>query len=107
MAKTILVKPIITEKAEELSENLNQYSFVVHKKYKIEKSANLPLHKIFKLYFIQNLFIFKPTTCIFVQLCNKKNILKPDLHTHTNFVGQLKISKISKQNPSKNRVKIC
>ena len=32
MAKTILVKPIITEKAEELSENLNQYSFVVHKK---------------------------------------------------------------------------
>ncbi|MFT5165097.1 MAG: large subunit ribosomal protein L23 [Saprospiraceae bacterium] len=29
MAKTILVKPIITEKAEQLSENLNQYSFVV------------------------------------------------------------------------------
>ena len=32
MAKTILVKPIITEKAESLSEGLNQYSFVVHKK---------------------------------------------------------------------------
>lgn len=32
MAKTILVKPIITEKAEELSESLNQYSFVVHRK---------------------------------------------------------------------------
>ena len=32
--KTILVKPIITEKAEALSENLNQYSFVV------DKSAN-------------------------------------------------------------------
>ncbi|MEM9822634.1 MAG: 50S ribosomal protein L23 [Bacteroidota bacterium] len=32
MAKnTILVKPIITEKAEMLSEELNQYSFVVHK----------------------------------------------------------------------------
>ena len=32
--KTILVKPIITEKAETLSEQLNQYSFVV------DKSAN-------------------------------------------------------------------
>ena len=32
MAKMILVKPIITEKAESLSENLNQYSFVVDKK---------------------------------------------------------------------------
>lgn len=31
MAKTILIKPIITEKAEQLSENLNQYSFVVDK----------------------------------------------------------------------------
>jgi len=30
--KTILVKPIITEKAERLSENLNQYSFVVHRR---------------------------------------------------------------------------
>lgn len=29
--KTILVKPIITEKAETLSEKLNQYSFVVDK----------------------------------------------------------------------------
>lgn len=32
MSKTILVRPIITEKAESLSENLNQYSFVVFKK---------------------------------------------------------------------------
>ena len=32
MAKTILIKPIITEKAEQLSENLNQYSFVVDRK---------------------------------------------------------------------------
>jgi len=32
MAKSILIKPIITEKAEQLSESLNQYSFVVHKK---------------------------------------------------------------------------
>lgn len=31
MAKTILIKPIITEKAETLSEGLNQYSFVVNK----------------------------------------------------------------------------
>ncbi|KAA3625654.1 MAG: 50S ribosomal protein L23 [Bacteroidetes bacterium] len=29
MAKTILIKPIITEKAEMLSENLGKYSFVV------------------------------------------------------------------------------
>lgn len=29
MAKTILIKPIITEKAENLSEKLGQYSFVV------------------------------------------------------------------------------
>lgn len=29
MAKTILIKPIITEKAELLSENMGQYSFVV------------------------------------------------------------------------------
>ena len=41
MAKTILIKPIITEKAEGLSEKLNQYSFVVDRKSsKIEiKSA--------------------------------------------------------------------
>lgn len=30
MAKTILIKPIITEKAEGLSEKLGQYSFVVN-----------------------------------------------------------------------------
>ena len=32
MAKTILIKPIITEKAETLSESNNQYSFVVDPK---------------------------------------------------------------------------
>lgn len=32
MAKTILIKPLITEKSEMLSENLNQYSFIVDKK---------------------------------------------------------------------------
>lgn len=32
MAKEILIKPIITEKAETLSEGLNKYSFIVHKK---------------------------------------------------------------------------
>jgi large subunit ribosomal protein L23 len=32
MAKEILIKPIITEKAEGLSENLNTYSFVVNRK---------------------------------------------------------------------------
>jgi large subunit ribosomal protein L23 len=31
MAKPILIKPLITEKAETLSEGLNQYSFVVAK----------------------------------------------------------------------------
>lgn len=31
MAKRILLKPIISEKSESLSENLNQYSFVVAK----------------------------------------------------------------------------
>ena len=31
MAKKILVKPIITEKADRLSEDLNQYSFIVNK----------------------------------------------------------------------------
>lgn len=31
MPKQILIKPIITEKAELLSENQNQYSFVVNK----------------------------------------------------------------------------
>lgn len=32
MAKRILIRPIITEKAERLTEKLNQYSFVVEKK---------------------------------------------------------------------------
>lgn len=32
MAKRILIKPIITEKAERLSGKVNQYSFVVDKK---------------------------------------------------------------------------
>lgn len=32
MAKRILIQPVITEKAENLSEGLNQYSFVVHRK---------------------------------------------------------------------------
>ncbi len=32
MAKQILLKPIITEKANNLSEGLNQYSFVVNRK---------------------------------------------------------------------------
>lgn len=32
MAKTILIKPIITEKAETLTDKFNQYSFVVDRK---------------------------------------------------------------------------
>ncbi|MCI5081865.1 MAG: 50S ribosomal protein L23 [Saprospiraceae bacterium] len=32
MARTILIKPLITEKSEMLSEDLNQYSFIVDKK---------------------------------------------------------------------------
>ncbi len=32
MVKTILVKPIITEKSEMLSEKMAQYSFVVHRR---------------------------------------------------------------------------
>lgn len=32
MARNILIKPIISEKAEYLSDNLNKYSFVVHLK---------------------------------------------------------------------------
>ena len=42
MAKTILIKPIITEKAEQLSEQRNQYSFVVDKganKLEIKKAV--------------------------------------------------------------------
>lgn len=34
MIKTVLIKPIITEKAESLSEKLHRYSFVVDKKAK-------------------------------------------------------------------------
>ena len=32
MAKGILIKPLITEKADKLSENLGQYTFLVNKK---------------------------------------------------------------------------
>ena len=32
MAKEILIKPIITEKADKLSENLGQYTFIVDRK---------------------------------------------------------------------------
>lgn len=32
MAKEILIKPVITEKADKLSENLSQFSFIVNKK---------------------------------------------------------------------------
>ena len=32
MAKDILIKPLITEKADRLSENLGQYTFLVNKK---------------------------------------------------------------------------
>ena len=32
MAKDILIKPLVTEKTDRLSENLNQYTFVVNKK---------------------------------------------------------------------------
>ncbi|MEL6925647.1 MAG: 50S ribosomal protein L23 [Bacteroidota bacterium] len=32
MAKTILIKPIISEKADKLSDGLNQYSFIVDRK---------------------------------------------------------------------------
>ena len=32
MAKNILIKPLITEKSEELSESLNKYCFVVNRK---------------------------------------------------------------------------
>ncbi len=32
MAKTILIKPLLTEKSELLSENSGQYSFIVNKK---------------------------------------------------------------------------
>ena len=32
MAKTILVKPLLTEKSDLLSENLNQFTFIVNRK---------------------------------------------------------------------------
>lgn len=42
MAKEILIKPLITEKSDRLSEKLNQYTFVVHKganKIEIKKAV--------------------------------------------------------------------
>lgn len=49
----ILVKPIITEKSERLSEGLNQYSFVVHRrankieiKKAIEELYNVPVKAV-------------------------------------------------------------
>lgn len=42
MAKTILIRPIITEKADRLSEKLKQYSFIVAKdanKIEIQKAV--------------------------------------------------------------------
>jgi large subunit ribosomal protein L23 len=42
MKKTVIVKPMITEKAENLSERLNQYCFVVHRsanKVEIKKAV--------------------------------------------------------------------
>ena len=32
MAKNILIKPMLTEKSEYMSENMNKYSFIVNKK---------------------------------------------------------------------------
>lgn len=48
MAKEILIRPIISEKAEELKENLGQYSFVVAKNAnKIEiKNAVSEIYKV-------------------------------------------------------------
>ena len=42
MKKTIIIRPMITEKAEQLSERLNQYCFIVHKganKVEIKKAV--------------------------------------------------------------------
>ena len=42
MAKQILIKPLITEKGEALSDNLNQYGFIVNKnanKIEIKKAV--------------------------------------------------------------------
>ena len=53
MAKKILVKPIITEKAEILSENFGQYTFIVNKKANkveikkaIEEQFNVAVDKV-------------------------------------------------------------
>ena len=42
MTKQILVRPVITEKAEKLSSKRNQYTFIVHRdsnKIEIQKSV--------------------------------------------------------------------
>ncbi len=53
MAKTILIKPIITEKADRLTEKLKQYSFVVNKdankieiKKAVEKRYNVAVESV-------------------------------------------------------------
>ncbi|MEN0003708.1 MAG: 50S ribosomal protein L23 [Bacteroidota bacterium] len=53
MAKTILIKPLITEKTELLTNRRNQYTFVVHKKANkieikkaIEDMYNVPVESI-------------------------------------------------------------
>lgn len=53
MAKTILIKPLITEKSEMLSERRNQYSFVVNKgankieiKKAVEEMYNVPVESV-------------------------------------------------------------
>lgn len=53
MAKEILVRPIITEKAEILSEDLNKYSFIVNRKANkveirkaIEKMYNVQVESV-------------------------------------------------------------
>lgn len=53
MAKTILIKPLITEKAELLSDKRNQYTFVVNKnankieiKKAVEEMYNVPVEKV-------------------------------------------------------------
>ncbi len=53
MAQSILIKPIITEKSERLTDKLNQYSFVVNKKANkveikkaIEKMYNVEVESV-------------------------------------------------------------
>lgn len=53
MAKEILIKPIITEKSEQLTDKLNQYTFVVNKKANkveikkaIEKMYNVEVESV-------------------------------------------------------------